>query len=252
MNGTFGLYCYRDAPKWAAMTRGTDLITLIVAAPTLVTSLLLTARGARRAQIVWLGALAYALYTYAIFAFDITFNALFLIYMAAFSLSLFSLVALLARMDVDDLRACFAPSLPVRRIAGIRLWQRRSWGHLLAGMLLVKMTVLGMSVVSGTLFEYSADPKVSLGVVPMFTAVTLVGLWLMVRYFALCTRHQSLGCADFGGSLNRITFLADSTAPEGAHAARARRPGSRPRCSPTTAGGKLGTTPAKSTASASQ
>ena len=236
--GLFAPGLYRDTPRWVATTRGTDLVTLLVAVPALAASLILAARGSLRAHIVLLGVLAYVLYTYAIYAFDVAFNPLFLVYVAALALSLYALVALLVRMDPDGLRACFAPGLPIRGIAvyllvvaalfglawlkdivpamvgnttptsltgmklptnpvhvldlgillplvalsGIWLWRRQSWGYLLAGILLTKMTVLGVSVVAGALFEHNADPTASLGVVPLFVAVTLVGLWLMIAY----------------------------------------------------------------------
>jgi hypothetical protein len=70
-----------------------------------------------RAQVVWLGALAYILYNSVFFAFAMTFNVLFLVYVAMFSLALWSLVALLVRVDADSLGAHFASNTPVRAIA---------------------------------------------------------------------------------------------------------------------------------------
>ena len=119
--GLFVPGLYRDAPDWVAQTRGTDLVTLTLAVPALLASLSLAARGSRRAEIVWLGAIGYILYMYAIYAFDVAFNPLFLVYVASFSLALWSTVALLARADPDGLRARCAPGLPVRWIAAYLL-----------------------------------------------------------------------------------------------------------------------------------
>jgi hypothetical protein len=112
---------YRDTPNWVAQTRGTDLVTLVVAIPALAASLLLAARGSRRAQVIWLGVLGYVLYMYVIYAFDVAFNPLFLVYVAVLSLSLWSLVTVLLRMNRDDRPTRFAPNLPVRSIAGYLL-----------------------------------------------------------------------------------------------------------------------------------
>jgi hypothetical protein len=109
---------YRDAPTWAAQARGTDLVTLTVAVPSLAISMLLTARGSRRAGVVWLGVLGYSLYMYVISAFDVVFNPLFLVYLAVLSLSLFALVALLIRLDADEVQAHFDRGLPRRTTGG--------------------------------------------------------------------------------------------------------------------------------------
>ena len=53
--GFFIADLYRDAPANAAQAVGQDLITLIVALPTLLISAILALRGSRRAHLVWLG-----------------------------------------------------------------------------------------------------------------------------------------------------------------------------------------------------
>lgn len=236
--GVFVPGLYRDAPNWTAQTRGTDLVTLAVAVPALAVSLVLARRGSLRATIVWLGVLGYALYMYVIYAFDVAFNPLFLVYVASLALSLWSLVALLVQTDPDDLRRHFAPSFPVRAIAlyllavaalfflawmsqivpavlgnteptglrslrlptnpvhvldlsiflpltalsGIWLWQRRSWGYVLAGVILTTTAIVGTSIVSDSLFERAHDATTSLAVVPLFGTITLAGVWFLGSY----------------------------------------------------------------------
>ena len=247
--GLFVPGLYRDAPDWIAQTRGTDMVTLTIALPALLASLMLSARGSRRAEIVWLGVLGYVLYMYAIYAFDVVFNPLFLVYVASFSLALWSTVVLLVRAEPASLRARFAPGLPVRRIAGYLLgvaalfclawlkeiipatlrntapaglrglalptnpvhvldlsvllplvalagiWLRqcRPWGYLLAGVLLTTLTLVGLSIVSISLFDYRVTSTVSLAVVPVFALVTLVGLWLLVSYLRHLGREPRSG-----------------------------------------------------------
>ncbi len=108
---------YRDSPDWVAQTRATDLVTLVVAVPALLAALVLAARGSLRAQVVWLGVVGHILYMYVIYAFDVAFNPLFLVYVAALSLAVWSLVALLVRIDPRAVGARHGPGLPVRTIS---------------------------------------------------------------------------------------------------------------------------------------
>ena len=110
-----------NAPMTAGNARGTDVVILAVAVPALVIAMLLAARGSRRAEIVWLGALAYILYNSVFFAYGTHFNGLFLSYAAALSLGVWSVVSLLRAADAEGLRARFSPGTPVRAIAGYLL-----------------------------------------------------------------------------------------------------------------------------------
>jgi len=98
---------YRDAPTLVSQARGQDLLTLAVALPALAWSLSAASRGSRRGYVVWLGVTGYLLYTYASYAFMTAFNPLYLVYVALFGLSLFTLVGGLARLDAGALKASF-------------------------------------------------------------------------------------------------------------------------------------------------
>jgi hypothetical protein len=87
---------------------------LAVALPALVVGAILAGRGSERARLVWLGALAYVLYTYVIYAFHVQFNPLFLVYMALFGLSLYALVGGLATTDLEVVQAHFTRKTPVK------------------------------------------------------------------------------------------------------------------------------------------
>lgn len=97
-----------DETFFVAQALGQDVVTLAVALPVLVACAVLAARGSDRARLVWLGALAYVLYTYAIYAFHVRFNPLFLVYVALFGLSLYALIGGLATADLEGLKARFA------------------------------------------------------------------------------------------------------------------------------------------------
>ena len=94
-----------DSPYLVAQAVGQDLVTLLVALPVLVAGAALAARGSDRARLVWLGVLAYLVYTYAIYAFHIRFNPLFLVYVALLGLSLYALIGGLATTDFEKIKA---------------------------------------------------------------------------------------------------------------------------------------------------
>jgi hypothetical protein len=75
-------------------------VTLLVGAPLLIVALVLARRGSLRAQAVWLGMLAYSVYDYAYYVFGATFNDVFLLHIALFSMSIFTLGVALTTVDV--------------------------------------------------------------------------------------------------------------------------------------------------------
>jgi len=97
--------------------RGTALVVLVVAIPALLFSMRASAAGSVRALIVWIGAIAYIAYQAVLFIFETPFNQLFLLYLAMFSLSFWSVFTILRQLDLGSLRARFSPKLPVRRLA---------------------------------------------------------------------------------------------------------------------------------------
>lgn len=108
---------YRDAPVNAAQAVGQDLITLVVALPTLLISAILALRESRRAHLVWLGALGYLVYTYLTYTLAIQFNPLFLGYVALLGLSLYALIGDLATTDFARIKAHFSPRTPVKAVS---------------------------------------------------------------------------------------------------------------------------------------
>jgi hypothetical protein len=112
--GVFRPGIFRDPAMTVGNAQGTALIILVVAIPTLIISMFVAVRGSLRAVIVWLGALGYILYNAVVYAFSLSFNALFLVYVAMLSLALWSFMTLLLRIDAGSVRACFAPTVPAR------------------------------------------------------------------------------------------------------------------------------------------
>lgn len=112
--GFFNSGIFRDPPMTAGNAQGTALVLLVVGVPLLIASMIMTARGSARAGIVWLASLGYVLYNSVLFTFAVTFNRLFLVYVAMFALSLWSLISMLLQVDANRLRERFPDRTPVR------------------------------------------------------------------------------------------------------------------------------------------
>jgi hypothetical protein len=108
---------YRDETPIENAWYGTDIVTLCMVVPLLVWALIQKRKNAERALLVWAGGLGYTAYNYAFYLFGAQFNALFLVYVALFSLSIYALVLLLSAMDLQKLAAHFRAKVPVKAIA---------------------------------------------------------------------------------------------------------------------------------------
>ena len=110
---------YRDALSTSSMLRAYDLVTLVVVVPVLAVSLVGVRRGSPLAELVWVGLLAAAVYTYAIYVFGTAFNDLFLVHVATFSAAIFALVLALASLDAHAVADRLRPRTHARLVAGV-------------------------------------------------------------------------------------------------------------------------------------
>lgn len=101
--------------------QGTALVLLVVTLPVLVVSMVLVSRGVTVAVIGWLGALGSVVYQSVLFLVATPFNAFFFLYVALLSLSIWALVALVARMPTAELAEAIGAGAPVRVVAGYLL-----------------------------------------------------------------------------------------------------------------------------------
>ncbi len=111
-----GLYYY-DTVSSAAQQQGNDFVTLFVALPLLAISSTLALRGSLRGHLLLTGTLGFFLYTYLSMSMLTAFNALFLVYVAIFGLSLYAFILCMLAFDLASLPAHFSDKLPRGRIA---------------------------------------------------------------------------------------------------------------------------------------
>jgi hypothetical protein len=116
-----GLYYY-DTVSMAAQQQGNDLVALLVGLPLLMVSTWLAFNGSIRGRLLLTGTLGFFLYTYMSMAMLTSFNVLFLVYVALFSLSLIAFVLSMMSFDLGNLANHFSDDLPRRWIAGLLLF----------------------------------------------------------------------------------------------------------------------------------
>jgi hypothetical protein len=76
-------------------------------------------------------------------------------------------------------------TLPLMTLGAVWLWQRRPWGYLLAGALLVMLAIETASIGTDQWFGAAADPTspaVSASLTPVFAILTLIGLVALAFY----------------------------------------------------------------------
>ena len=105
-----------------------DLIDLFLVLPVLLVSGVRGYRGSLPARLVWLGTLGYLLYNFAIYAFGVRFNALFLVYVATLGLCFYAYVATLGLcfyavvfsvrlIPVEQMAQTYGPRVPRMTVA---------------------------------------------------------------------------------------------------------------------------------------
>ena len=189
-----GIYRYSVR---ALVTAGTpwDVVRLLVGIPVLLVSFIFHQRGSLRGTVLFVGSLASFLYQYLLWTFDWAFNSLFLVYVALFSLSLWTLVFVLAGIDGAQVRAAIGKRFPVKTVA--------SFSFTLSAMLVLKCLGEILPSVSST-----AMPAAATGYYTMVDQALDLGLLAPFGIVAgaLLLKRESLGYLLSSSSL--ILFLS--------------------------------------------
>jgi hypothetical protein len=109
---------YRDNSSFALNAwYANDLIVLGIGLPLMCAALVLSIRGSLRGQLIWLGMINFTIYKYSYYLFGAALNSFFIIYVALFSLSLFTLVFGLIYLDYNKIEKSFTKKTPVKGIS---------------------------------------------------------------------------------------------------------------------------------------
>jgi hypothetical protein len=109
----FGSRIY-PAPQ-ASGNSGTDALNLVAGLPLLLGSMWLARRGSLIGLLCWPGALFYILYIYMFYVLEVPFNVLFLPYVILVTLSVYTMIGLIASIDGEAVRR-LSGHLPARVI----------------------------------------------------------------------------------------------------------------------------------------
>ncbi|MDF2557251.1 MAG: hypothetical protein K0R71_1079 [Bacillales bacterium] len=113
---------YQDNTFVKSAWHGNDLVTLFVAVPVLIATLIFSKRGSHKAQLIWLGLLDYMLYNFAFYLFGASFNTFFLLYVALLALSIYAMIFVMIGIDSNQIGAQFTRKTPVKIIGGYMLF----------------------------------------------------------------------------------------------------------------------------------
>lgn len=120
--GLFFPGLYRDNALIVNAWRGNDFVTLAVAVPGLMVSMMLALRGSLRAQLIWAGILGYMVYNYIFYLYGAAFNVFFLAYVLLFTLSMYAMILVMVKLDVPSLHMQFSSRTPARCIGGFMVF----------------------------------------------------------------------------------------------------------------------------------
>lgn len=199
---------YRDSPALVPILQGQDLVTL-VALPIMAVAIIAARQGSTAGLIVWAGALGYLCYTYLGASVAYAFNALILVYIALFSLTVFALLALCTGLRPSELERRFDEQTPRRAVAIFLALMAlflgagelaQIVGALRAGELPAAMAQFELS----SYFVYALD----LGLIVPLSLLGAAWLWQGQRWGALLAGVMLIKAAVMGAALLSMNWFA--------------------------------------------
>ncbi len=110
VSGTYS----KETLYWAAQAIGQDAVNLFLVVPLLVILSVLVYKKNTIAALLWTGAMAYLVYSYAISCFATHFSGLFLVYCLIFGLSFYALLYFLYAFIDSPIATWFEAKVPVK------------------------------------------------------------------------------------------------------------------------------------------
>lgn len=107
----------KETSSWAIQGMSQDIVNLVAVA-VLLGATYFVRQGSTRAFLVWTGALLYVLYAYSIYAFDVHYTRLFLVYVAILGLSFYALVGSMLSLRLTNARPALLTMPKARFVSG--------------------------------------------------------------------------------------------------------------------------------------
>lgn len=133
-----GLY-KNDSLSVVAQGQASDFVTLFLAIPLLIFSLIKALKQSFKGSLLLIGTLAYFFYTYVSYTFLWTYNNLFIVYVALMSMSLFALILSIQTIDLNKLPSKFSNKLPVELLSAYQFFIAVMIGMLWIGKIITSL-----------------------------------------------------------------------------------------------------------------
>ena len=105
LGGLFIHNLYRDYSNFVITAwYANDLVTLIIALPLLLGVVVFKMKGSERSHLIWLGMIDFIIYNFAFYLFGAAFNWFFPIYVALFTLGIFTLIFGMIETDIERVK----------------------------------------------------------------------------------------------------------------------------------------------------
>jgi hypothetical protein len=96
-----------------------DVVNLIIGVPMLLGSMWLARSGKLIGLLFWPGALFYVLYNYIVYVFGMPLNWAFLLYLTLLTMSIYTMIGLVASIDGKSVKQRLTGTVPVRVAGGV-------------------------------------------------------------------------------------------------------------------------------------
>lgn len=168
-----------------------DIVNLLIGLPILLGSMWLAWRGRLIGLLFWPGALLYVLYTYMVYLVAMPLNAAFVLHLTLVTLSVYTLIGLIACIDGEAVQQRLSGSVPEKAAGGI-----------LAGLgLLFFLQVIG-GIISG-LTSHTPIPETELAL--HVSDFLIIPAWIIGG--VLLWRREELGYVTGLGLLFQASML---------------------------------------------
>lgn len=176
-----GIGLYRDmsaevAPQGIAQ----DFVTLFIAIPLLLISLLYALKGSLKAAFLLTGTLGYFLVTYLFYLCMGMFNSMFLAYVGILSASFFAFLLAMDSIPVKELKQYFSHSTPVKIAGGFLIFN--AFAIALLWLSIVLPPLLDRSIVPLEVEHYTTLIVQGLDLAILLPAAFICGYWLMKKH----------------------------------------------------------------------
>ncbi len=202
---------YQDNAYNQSVLYGNDLVTLVIVLPLMIGSLFFTMKGSYKAQFIWLGSLFYMFYNYMFYLFGCSFNNFFLLYTTLVSLSIYSIIFSLIKIDVQKISQKFDNDVPVKLIGGFMIFIALS-------LVAVDISQIINFIITRQLpqhiidYEYRTSIIFAIDLSILLPTMVLSAIWLLKRqvWGYILSAIMLFKTSTYGLALVAMTFTSNS------------------------------------------